>query len=470
MRLHGSAHFHSQKGRSMSANDHEEKKTGQSRSRINIGLIVFIVIFIYILSNFISYLTRERISIFEVEAGGIVDEDVFSGVVLRDEEVVRTTASGYINFYIPDGDKAAKSSNVCVITKADSADKASSGSSENSFALTRDDYSNVREQIVDFNKKYSDSNYHEISTLDYRLSNILGQIVSRTNITNLGRASSNSYEIMKAEENGLISYSIDGMESMTETDINDNSFQGGITDRKQITAGSFIKADDPAYKIIHEDAWEIVISPSEEQLEKLRDLETVDVTIIRDNLTTPAQIRIFENNGRSYVGLILNNYMIRYCTDRYLDVRLLWSSYSGYKIPASAVTELYYYMIPAEFLVTNEKSSQKGFYIQNGSGTVFIKPDIAMMTDDFCYVNMDDIKEGAVVINPDTNASYTVSTTAALTGVYNINQGYTRFCLVKVLHQYGDYCIVDPEESSSLTIYDHIILNGDSVTNGQFIY
>ena len=107
----------------MSGNDHEEKKTGQARSRINIGLIVFIVIFVYILSNFISYLTRERISIFEVEAGGIVDEDVFSGVVLRDEEVVRTTASGYINFYIPDGEKAARNSNVCVITKADSADK-----------------------------------------------------------------------------------------------------------------------------------------------------------------------------------------------------------------------------------------------------------------------------------------------------------------------------------------------------------
>ena len=53
-----------------------------------------------------------------------------------------------------------------------------------------------------------------------------------------------------------------------------------------------------------------------------------------------------------------------------------------------------------------------------------------------------------------------------LTGVYNINQGYARFTLVKVLHQYGDYCIVDPEESSSLSIYDHIILNGESVSNG----
>lgn len=454
----------------MSANDHEEQKTAPKRSRINIGLIVFIVIFIYILSNFISYLTREHVSIFEVEAGGIVDEDVFSGVVLRDEEVVRTAVSGYINFYIPDGDKAAKNSNVCVITKADSADKSNSGQSENNFALTRDDFSNIREQIVDYNKKYSDSNYSEIATLDYRLNNILGQIVSRTNITNLGRASSSSYEIMKAEENGLVSYSIDGLETLKESDINENSFQSGLTDRKQITAGSFLKADEPAYKIIHEDAWEIVISPSEEQLEKLRDLETVDVTIIRDNLTTSAQIHIFENNGRSYVGLILNNYMIRYCNDRYLDVRLLWSSYSGYKIPASAITELYYYMVPAEFLVTNEKSSQKGFYIQSGSGTVFTKPDIVMMTDDFCYVNMNDLGEGDNIINPDTGASYKVGTTAALTGVYNINQGYSRFCLVKVLYQYGDYCIVDPEESSSLSIYDHIILNGESVTNGEFIY
>lgn len=470
MPLRGSANFHSQKGCYMSTNDHEEQKTGQVKSRINIGLVVFIVIFVYILSNFISYLTREHVSIFEVEAGGIVDEDVFSGVVLRDEEIVRTAASGYINFYIPDGEKAAKNSNVCVITKADSADKGSSGQTADNFALTRDDFSSIREQIIDYNKKYSDSNYSEVTTLDYRLNNILGQIVSRTNITNLGRASSSSYEIMKAEENGLVSYSIDGMESLKESDLNENSFQSGITDRKQVTAGSFLKANDPAYKIIHEDTWEIVISPSEEQLAKLKDLETVDVTIIRDNLTTSAQIHIFENNGHSYVGLILNNYMIRYCNDRYLDVRLLWSSYSGYKIPASALAELYYYMVPAEFLVTNEKSSQRGFYIESGSGTVFIKPDIVTMSDDYCYVNMNDLEEGDNIINPDTGASYKVGTTAALTGVYNINQGYTRFCLVKVLHQYGDYCIVDPEESSSLAIYDHIILNGDSVTNGEFIY
>ena len=454
----------------MSVNDHEEKKTSAGRSRLNIGLIVFVVIFIYILSNFISYLTREHISIFEVEAGGIVDEDVFSGVVLRDEEVVRTAASGYISFYIADGEKAARNSNVCVITKADSAEKNNSGLSNDTFALTRDDFARIREQIVDYNKKYSDSNYHEISTLDYHLRNILGQIISRTNITNLGRASSSSYEIMKAAESGLVSYSIDGMETLSETEINENSFQGGITDRKQITAGSFIKSDEPAYKIIHEDTWEIVISPSEEQIEKLKDLETVDVTIIRDNLTTSARIHTFENNGRTYVGLILNNYMIRYCNDRYLDVRLLWSSYSGYKIPASAITELYYYMITIEFLVSDEKSSQKGFYIESRNGPVFIKPNIVMTTDDFCYVDMNDIEEGSVVINTDSDASYKVSTTAALTGVYNINQGYTRFCLVKVLYQYGDYCIVDPEESSSLTIYDHIVLNGDGVTNGEFIY
>lgn len=470
MRLHGSANFHSQKGRFMSGNDHDEKTVSSGRTRINIGLIVFIVIFIYIISNLVAYLTREHISIFEVEAGEIVDEDVFSGVVLRNEEVVKAKAGGYINFYISDGEKAAKNSNVCVITKADSAKKDNTANSENTFALTRDDYSSIREQIIDYNKKYSDSNFTEISTLDYRLTNVVGQIISRTNITNLGRAASSSYEIMKAEDNGLISYSVDGMESMTESDINDNSFQSGITDRSQISAGSFINVNEPAYKIIHDDAWEIVISPSQEQLDKLRELETVDVTIIRDNLTTSAQVHIFDSNGKTYVGLILNNYMIRYCNDRYLDVQLLWSSYSGYKIPASSITSLYYYMIPAEYLVADEKTSQSGFYFQDGSDTVFKKPEIVMMTDGYCYVDTNDIKEGAVVIQPDSGASYQVGTTAALTGVYNINQGYARFTLVKVLHQYGDYCIVDPEESNSLSIYDHIILNGESVSNGEFIY
>lgn len=452
----------------MSQSDHEEKKTPSGRLRVNIGLIVFIVIFIYILANFITYLTRDHVSIFEVEAGEIVDEDVFSGVVLRNEQIVRTTASGYINFYVADGEKAAKNSNVCVISKADSANPDSS--SNTIFALTRDDYSNIREQIIEYNKKYSDSNYSEITTLDYRLNNIINQIVSRTNITTIGKTSKSNHEIMKADDNGLISYTIDNMESLRESDINDSSFTSGKSDHKQIAAGSFIKAQDPAYKIIYDDSWEIVISPTEEQLEKLKELETVDVTIIRDNLTTTAQVHVFENEGKTYVGLILNNYMIRYCTDRYLDVQILWGSYSGFKIPATAITERYFYMIPIEYMISDEKTYQTGFYIQSGKGTILSKPDIVSVTDDFCYVDMEGIDEGTTVVNPDTGSTYTVSTTASLTGVYNINQGYARFCLIKVLYQYGDYCIIDTEQSSSLSIYDHIILNGDSVSNGEVIY
>ena len=73
---------------------------------INIGVIFFAIVFIYFAIYLISYLSEDHISVYEVQKGKIAENDIYTGLVLRDEQVVYADASGVVNYYIKEGDKA----------------------------------------------------------------------------------------------------------------------------------------------------------------------------------------------------------------------------------------------------------------------------------------------------------------------------------------------------------------------------
>ena len=47
---------------------------------LNIGVVIFVIIFIYILFNIFSYFTKTRISVYEVEQGTIAENNTYNGL------------------------------------------------------------------------------------------------------------------------------------------------------------------------------------------------------------------------------------------------------------------------------------------------------------------------------------------------------------------------------------------------------
>jgi hypothetical protein len=443
----------------------------QRNLKLNIGLIVFVVIFIYIAANAVMYLTRSHVSFCEAQPGRIVDSDSFTGFILRNEAVVGSDKSGYISYFINDGDKAAKDSNVCMIqSSSQSASDGNSISSDN-YSFSTSDYSDIREQITTYKKNYNDSDYEDIYNLDYQLNNIVSRVISRNNISTIdfSSGSSGTYTLMTAAENAIISYTYDGMEGYTTSDMKPELFTKEY-EKVQLSAGTYINRQDPAYKMIYNDDWQIILYPTSEQYDKLKELENVDITFTKDNITTTADVTVFENGGEHYVSLSLSNYMIRYYNDRYLDIEIVWDSHDGLKIPTSAITTKEFYVIPTEYLIESSDSTEKGFYVSGEDGPELIKPTIYRQTDDFCYVDRSSMDEGTVLIAKDSGTQYKVGTTEALKGVYNINKGYALFRLIDILYEYGDYCIIDDNTKYGVNLYDHIILDGNSAYENEVIY
>ena len=74
-------------------------KKYRGRLDLNIGIILFAVVLFYLLITVVSYLGRDKISVYEVRKGSIVRDNSYTGLVIREEEAVNAETDGYISYY-----------------------------------------------------------------------------------------------------------------------------------------------------------------------------------------------------------------------------------------------------------------------------------------------------------------------------------------------------------------------------------
>lgn len=107
---------------------------------------------------------------------------------------------------------------------------------------------------------------------------------------------------------------------------------------------------------------------------------------------------------------------------------------------------------------------------KNGVSTEeFVVPEIYFATEYEYYVDGENIAEGDVIIKPNSSETYTVKDTAKLEGIYNINKGYAVFKQIDIIYQNNEYSIIRSDTDYGISLYDHIALDGNAVTENALI-
>ena len=186
------------------------------------------------------------------------------------------------------------------------------------------------------------------------------------------------------------------------------------------------------------------------------------------------------SDGNLYGRLDLDRYMIQFESERFMTFEISSEETQGLKIPVSSVMEKEFYTIPVDYMTTggNATEDEAGFnkevYGEGGKASIeFVTPEIYSSTDEYYYVEKSDdglLKSGDYLVKPDSNERFQVGPTAKLTGAYNINKGYAVFKQVKELANSGEYYIVEKGTKYGLSVYDHIVLDASTVSDGQIVY
>jgi len=454
----------------------------RKRYHINLGVIIIASIFIYLGINCFIYLTRDKVSIYEVTKGECEKTESIktTGLVLRQESVITAPSSGYINYYVKDSGRVSVGDIIYTIDESGTLSELLKQAVEENSTLTDANLQNIREDITNFVTVYDNIDFEEVYEFKYTLD---GSLLDTINVNSLNAISEsvsadggNAISINSADRTGYVLLYTDGYEGLTEDTFTSDNMNESSYKKDVVSAGSTVEAGRAVLKYITSEDWKIIIPLTDSQYNSYKDETAVDLYFPGEDIKTSAYFKIIDRDSKHYGVIDLYRYMTRFSGRRFIDVEIMGDTVEGLKVPKSSVTDEEFYRIPIGYMVSGGNSDDNGFnkeYVDNGETAVkFVATDIVSTDDEYCYINLSDenITQDTILVKPDSDEKFSVGEKGTLTGVYNVNTGYTIFSQIHILSEKNDYYIVESDTRYGLQMYDQIVLNADLVDINQVIF
>ncbi len=430
---------------------------------MNIGTVIFGIIFIYLIITLILFATKKHIETYQVIAGPLSGNETYTALILRDEEVVSSSSSGYVNYFINESSKAAKNDVVCSVSESKDVNL--------NKTLDDSDYSELRNLCAKASNSYSNIDYDDIYGLQYSLANIMWD--SEAVMSSAG----NFYS---ASTDGVVSCYIDGYESFTENDLTADMGQNKGYNSERLKNQQKVEIGTPLFKLVKSETWTIYFPITDAQTLSLAAIQNLDVKVkfLKDNNTETGKLSFITNGDQRFGKITLTSGMFRYVDERFLDVEIVSNIQTGLKIPISSVVTKEFYTIPSSYLTQEEgedgvlKETRKS---DGSSSTEFVPVTVYESTlpegasEEIYYIDKTLFEKGDIIIKPDSNTRYTIRDTAALEGVYCVNKGYTVFRKIEIIDKNSEFCIVKEGTSYGLSLYDYIAKDGTAVDENDIV-
>lgn len=450
---------------------------------LNVGMIVFAIIFVYMFFSVSTYLRKEKVQFYEVTEGSIVSDGTYTGLIIREEDTEYAASSGNINYYIREGKRAAVGTSIYSIDETGTLSTVLADNASANLNLTDADLVDIKKQLTSFSMAYQDKNFSSVYDVKYSLEASVLEYVNFNTLDNLEQLMETmgvNFSQVRAPKSGVISYAIDSFEDFDISQISEAAFDRTNYSRAFTKAGNLMEKGAPVYKIVTDDNWSLIFPMSEQDVASYGAESSLKIFFPNENLTAWGDFSMITGTDAKPFGkLDFNKYMIQFVSDRYLDFEILSSRVEGLKIPVSAVTSKNFYLVPVDYLTKGGDSTEDGFnkevYTETGTSVVFVPVTIYNSTEEYYYADIGDeeggLKAGDYIVKPGSTDRYQVGATSSLEGVYNINRGYTVFKQIVVLVQNDEYYIVEKGTSYGLSVYDHIVMDASLIeSEGVLIY
>lgn len=444
--------------------------------RANAATLVIAAVLLYVVISVFSSLGKESVTIYQVSKGDISNDISLQGLAIRDEIIINSSKSGYICYYITDGEKVKKNSTVCTIDESGDIQRTVEDSETYNSLLSASDYESIRSLISSYKLSYSDVTFYNAYSFETSANNKVFELTNEILMQQAG-ATGRKLSTITASDSGLVTYYIDGYENYEISEqIQASDFDKAGYEKKAMKSGDYTEAGSAVVKIIPSEKWNIVAPISTEQMAEIEGSSYITFRINNSNFTITMPYSILTGADGNYINIAIDKYMSNYLSDRFVTIEIIQSDESGLKIPTSALVEKGVYKIPLNYLSAgSNQSSENRINLQrtdeNGNQTIQqMQPKIYKTDDRFAYIDPEGIEDSDVLFNITSNETISASLLElySLTGVYFANQGIAEFRRVSVLKTIDEFVLI--ESGEELKAYDNIVLDADSVTENQLIY
>ena len=453
------------------------RRTGKTMNKIE--FLIFGAMMVYLIVVVVSYLNSDKIRGYEIKMGSLSETKTYTGIAIRDEEVLVSPYTGYINYYVREGERVSTRDTVYSIDESGKlASLLNAGElGENSY--TDEELTEFRSDIIQYNRVFDKNEFESVYDFKY---DIQGSVIKLVNLDmyqgmeTLSQSSLNGMVNMcAAGKTGYIVYNTDGYEEKTVEQLTAQDFEQANYEKKRISNNDLIEANSTVTKLITEEEWSLVIQVDEERAKALEEAEYVKIKFLKTQESSWAKVIIHRNGDEILAELVFNNSCINFCTERFVEIELVINDEEGLKIPNSAIVEKEFFIIPAEYMSKGGENGNYGVIKEsfNEDGNVeykFVETTVYNSDENEFYVDNENLSVGEYIYMPDSAEKMPISKSGKLIGVYNMNKGYADFKQITILYQNDEYAIVSSNTKYGLTVYDRIVLDASSVNTDDFVY
>lgn len=450
----------------------------KKRRDLNIGIVIFLFIMVYVIINVYLFFTKSQIPLYEVQPGSLYSSVQRKGIIIREEKLFTTNTAGYVNYYFREGARVAKHGTVYSIdSDRDIYDLLSGDAGE--LKLAEKDIASVKRLLQ---KEFSDkaktcevperkaavlASYQRL--LDETLMQELNEIIKTTGIAS-------DFKIVRAEDSGIISYVSDPYTNLKKEEVTAALFEDGYTETSLYTS-NLITAESPVYKMIYGDSWEIIVLLDEALYRQLSAKDTATFTIGEEHRQITAPVSCYQKENSYFAAITMDKYLANYTAERFLNLTFEVASIEGLKLPETAITWKDYYRIPDAYFVQGGNSGERGLMVEEfrqetgEKQYTFYKPEVFYSADGFTYIDPSELSDQTYIVTQDLSVrTMLYMFLNKLEGAYNINKGYAVFKRIERLQTENGYCIIKKNSVAGISAYDHIALDASGVTEGEIIY
>lgn len=455
---------------------------------LNIGMMIFMVIFIYVVICVVMYFKTDHIVGYSVMEGSLTSNKIYTGIALRDEEIVVSQDAGYINYFAREGERAAVGNLIYTVDETGRLSEYIKAGESGENTLSESDLSELRTEIISFTNRFDCRQFGDVYNFKHNVEGTVLKLANYNILENadaLNDASGTSLiNYRSAADSGIVVLSTDGYEKLTLEDMKAEYFEEENYEKKYFVNNDLVAAGDPVYKLSTSEDWSIVIMAEQDLIDMLKKEQEkannnelyVEVRFLKNQYTAWGKVDIYTNEeGDNFVSLTFTNSMVTFCTDRFIDIELLLKEEKGLKIPNTAIVQKEFFIVPKEYVTKGGKRGENGVLLEtyDDEGNVsiqFVETPIYHETETEYYLDDTVLRAGNDIVMPETNEQFEIRKTGSLTGVYNINKGYADFKEISILYDNEEYSVVKSNTMYGLNVYDYIVLDASMVDDNEFIY
>ena len=439
---------------------------------LNVGVIIFTFIFVYLVASVLVYLSKEKVHMYEVVEGSLTSYSDYTALILRSEVVTSCANTGNISYYVREGRRVGVEDLVFSIDESGQMQallEQNTGESN----LPAEDLKELKEDMAQYALSYDPMDYSTVYDMKASLQSTLLKYVNANVVGDLpNQAGVESASLIKgfAASSGVVSMALDGLEGMTAELLTAEAFDASKHPKVVLQNGQMVESGTSVYKLIDSEEWKLVFEITENDREKFSGEKTLTLTFKGTDLEVSGAFETVQGaDGAVYGQITLDRYMVQFIDKRYVSIQIETENSIGLKIPISAVVYKNYFQVPKSFLTADGELLVE-VYGEDGSRSVEkVEPVTYSTQEEYCYVDASSFQAGQYICQEDSNERYQLTQTQQLPGVYNMNRGYTVFRKIQILDESEEYYIISPADSA-VSVYDHIVLNGSTVAENQIIY